>query len=148
MLNKHGIAFGMRSSGFGLVFLCLAGCDTPSPGFRGIEPVRVSVDGSVFDVRVNDSKAEAIRLNSEYAPRLSGIAPKAVFAIEQVSGCKVTKLGGDQALIKAKLSCGGTPKTQHPAPPRLHYECEIDDVYVRASLGTQITEMTCDPVDF
>ena len=83
----------------------LLGCDMPSPAYRGIAAERVTVEKSVFDVRVSGNKAEAIRLNAEYAPRPSAVAPRAVIAIEQVSGCKVKKLTGDQAQFFARLKC-------------------------------------------
>lgn len=88
-----------------LCLILLSACNTPSPGFRGIAPVRVTVDGSVFDVRVMGTLAEAIRVNPEYAPRMGPIGPRAARAIAQVSGCTVTRIGGDQAMIKAALDC-------------------------------------------
>lgn len=90
-----------------VAILLLAGCNTPGPGFGGIDPVRVAVDGSVFDVRVAGSMAEAIRVNAQYAPRMGPIGDRARRAIEQVSGCAVTRIGGDQAMIRAALSCDG-----------------------------------------
>ena len=84
----------------------LAGCNTPSPAFRGIAPTRITVEGSTFDVRIDGNRAEAIRLNPEYAPRLAAVAPRATVAIETVSGCTVSRLRGDQALILATLKCG------------------------------------------
>lgn len=103
------------------VFLCLAGCNTPSLGFRGVDPVTVVVDGSTFDVRVNEFKAEAIRTNMQYAPRLGPMGARASAAIEQVSGCSVSRIRGDQAVIVADLNCGkGSPK---PTPIPQDFEC-------------------------
>ncbi|MDE1130991.1 MAG: hypothetical protein OSA49_05455 [Ascidiaceihabitans sp.] len=90
-----------------LMIFCtaLAACNTPSIGFRGIDPVKVTLEGSTFDVRVNGTVAEAIRTNMQYAPRLGPIGGRASVAIEQVSGCKVKRFGGDQAVIVAELDC-------------------------------------------
>lgn len=89
-----------------LLLICvLAGCDTPSPHFRGIEPVRVEVEGSVFAVRVKGRLAEAVRVNTQYAPRMGPIAGRAAEAMRQVSGCDVYEVRGDQALILGVLEC-------------------------------------------
>ena len=96
----------MRALSACLACLLLLACNTPSPGFRGIDPVRVTVDGSVFAVRVAGNAAEAIRINPQYAPRMGPIGDRARVAIERVSGCSVARLGGDQAMIRARLSCG------------------------------------------
>ena len=90
-----------------LMIFCtaLAACNTPSIGFRGIDPVTLTVEGSTFDVRMNGTVAEAIRTNMQYAPRMGPIGGRASVAIEQVSGCKVKRFGGDQAVIVAELDC-------------------------------------------
>jgi hypothetical protein len=106
---------------FLVFFASLTGCNTPSIPFRGIQPVTVTVEGSTFDVRVKDRRAEAIRPNMQYAPRMGPIGDRASRAIEQVSGCKVSRIGGDQAVVTAALDCG------KGAPPRkpivLDYDC-------------------------
>ncbi len=112
-----------------LVVTVLVGCNTPSLEFRGVAPVTITVDGSTFDVRVKDLRAQAIRTNIQYAPRMGPIAGRAKAAIEEVSGCKVSQVGGDQALISAALNCGKGPP---PAKPiGLDYEC-----YSVGGLGT------------
>ena len=88
-----------------ILMIGLAGCDMPSPAFRGVPAQQVSVGQSTFAVRVVDNRAEAIRLNAEYASRPSAVAPRAVIAIEQVSGCTVKRLTGDQAQFFARLKC-------------------------------------------
>ena len=104
-----------------LVASALVGCNTPLLGFRGVAPVTISVDGSTFDVRVGNLRAQAIRTNMQYAPRMGPIAGRAKAAIEQVSGCKVVQVGGDQALVTAALNCGkGLPP---PKPIGQDYEC-------------------------
>ena len=92
--------------------IMLAGCNTPSMTFRGITPVTVTVDGSTFAVRVKDLHGEAIRTNMQYAPRTGPIGARGATAIAQVSGCKVRRVGGDQAVVTAALDCGKGP------PPR------------------------------
>lgn len=136
----------MRYVLLSIAMVVLIGCNTPSRDFRGLEAVRMTVAGSTFDIRVRGNRAEAIRINAEYAPRLSGIAPKAFVAIEKVSGCRVRRLGGDQALIHATLRCGTTPDAILPLPVSIRYECEIEDVYPNRGLGEVVTEMVCNPV--
>lgn len=95
----------------------LAACNTPGPGFRGHDPVRVRVQGSIFDVRVAANRAEAIRRNPEWTLRRETVAPRAVVAIEAVSGCRVAHLGGDQAVIRARLECGPGPPSSPSVVP-------------------------------
>jgi len=106
------------------LLLLLTACNTPSPGFYGVEPVRMHLGGSTFDIRVKGRRAEAIRLNMEWAPRLSSVGEKAVLAIEKVSGCEVTRLKGDAALVEARLDCGSGPPP--PRPPSGELFCEMD----------------------
>ncbi len=113
---------------FLLVVLLLSACGGPSPAFRGVPPTRVTVDGSVFDVRVDGNRAEAVRRNSEYAPRMGPIGVKAAFAIEAVSNCKVTRIDGDQAMIVARLSCG--KGTVQDSPLLSGFTCEMEDLEI------------------
>ena len=136
----------MRYVLMAFVALTQMGCNTPSRDFRGLEAVQITVAGSTFDIRVKGNRAEAIRINTEYAPRLSGIAPKAFVAIEKVSGCRVRRLGGDQALIHATLRCGNAPDAMVPLPASIRYECEVEDIYANRGLGEAVTEMNCRPV--
>ena len=88
-----------------LSFIVFAACNTPSMGFRGIEPVTLTVEGSNFDVRVNGTRAEAIRTNMQYVSRMGPMGDRAYVAIEKVSGCIVKRFVGDQAVIVAELDC-------------------------------------------
>ena len=88
-----------------LSFIVFAACNTPSMGFRGIEPVTLTVEGSNFDVRVNGTRAEAIRTNMQYASRMGPMGDRAYVAIEKVSGCIVKRFVGDQAVIVTELDC-------------------------------------------
>ncbi len=53
-----------------ILFLALAACDTTGRHFRDSPVTRVTVEGSVFDVRVRGNLAEALRINAQYAPPL------------------------------------------------------------------------------
>ncbi len=122
-----------------LAMLLCSACNTPGPGFRGIEATRITVGGSTFDVRVAGTRAEAIRLNSEWAPRLDAVAPQGVAAIERVSGCRVRKLDGDAALMTARLDCG---QPLAPLPRGNTYDCDVYTVV--DGLG----ELTCEAVRY
>lgn len=104
----------------------LAACDTPGPDYRGVAAQRVTVGKSTFDVRIDGDTAQAIRLNAEWAPRPMAVMPRAVAAIEQVSQCRVSQIGGDQAVIKARLDCGDGPPV---APRTLEYDCDVRVIY-------------------
>jgi hypothetical protein len=87
------------------LLLLLPACDGGSPHFMGTPPTRVTVDGSTFAVRVKGNLAEAVRVNMQYAPRMGPIGDRAARAMEQVSGCPVRRISGDQALILGVLDC-------------------------------------------
>jgi hypothetical protein len=83
-----------------LVLLLFVACNTAGPHFRGLPPTTVTVDGSTFDVRVKGKLAEAIRTNSEYAPRFGPIRERAGRAMAMVSGCEVKEVRGDQSQVE------------------------------------------------
>ena len=70
------------------MWLCLASiwlvvsCGMPSRYVRDQPATRVSVGGSVFDVRVRGDLAESVRINRQYAPRLGPIGGRAAVAME------------------------------------------------------------------
>lgn len=134
---------GMRSL---ICLILLCACDTPGPDFRGADATRVTVAGTTFDIRIKDRKAEAIRLNRESKPRWMIIGAKAGFAIQQVSGCEITKMAGDTAVVTAKLSCDGDSRPW-AAPESLRYECDIDESYFNRDHSIETTEMSCNLVD-
>ena len=104
----------------------LMGCDAPDPAFRNVAPHRITIRQSVFDVRVSGAHAQAIRRNPEWAPRLPAVAPRGILAIEAVSGCRVVRLSGDQAVMEAQLDCGaGVP----PLPVTEIFDCQREPVY-------------------
>jgi hypothetical protein len=55
----------MRFSIAFCVYLTLISCSSPGRDFRGIEPVRIDVEGSEFDVYVLGEEVRVIRMNFE-----------------------------------------------------------------------------------
>lgn len=121
-----------------VLILCvmLAACNMPGPGFRGLAPTRVAIDQSLFDVRVAGTRAQAIRVNREWAPRFADVAPRGAAAMAEVSGCRVTRIRGDQAVMSADLDCG-------PVALRLPAGHAYDCIPGRNVVGT--AELICAP---
>ncbi|MBE1295147.1 hypothetical protein [Phycobacter azelaicus] len=89
-----------------IALCCLPmGCAVSSSHFQGIEPVRVTVEGSTFDLRRRGTLVEAIRVNPQYAPRLGPLRQRASRAMALASGCDVDWVMGDQAVLLGRLSC-------------------------------------------
>jgi len=90
-----------------LVLALLAACSSPHPAFMSTQEQVVEVQGSTFKVRIKGDKAEAIRTNFEFVPKIGDIFPKAAKAMEIASGCTVVpnSMKGDPALMVAKLDC-------------------------------------------
>jgi hypothetical protein len=87
--------------------LCLSACAVPAPHFMGAEPVRAEVHGSAFVMRRNGRLVEVIRVNREWAPRLSEqLGRRAEIAVEKAYGCPVRDIRGDAARMIARLKCG------------------------------------------
>ena len=104
--------------------LCLlAACALPPPEFRGVAPVRVMAGQSVFDVRVASRRAQAVRLTPEWAPRPDAVAPRALAAMQAVSGCRVVRLSGDAAVSEGALDCGAGPPPRPPVP--VYLDCDF-----------------------
>lgn len=123
----------------------LAACNTPGPHFRDVPATRITVDGSVFDVRVRGDLAEALRLNPQYAPRFGPIQARAGFAMAQVSGCRVVEVRGDQALATGILSCKGRPARWVPPSGAVSYSCVELGRWLEDHRGIRYTEFDCDP---
>lgn len=104
------------------VILVLSACNTAGPHFRGLAPTTVTIDGSTFDVRVRGELAEAIRTNSEYAPRFGEIRDRAGRAMAMVSGCEVKEVRGDQAQATGVLKCQKGDRAKPVAAP-VDLEC-------------------------
>lgn len=120
----------------------LASCANETRHFRGVDPVRLTVDGSSFDIRLRGNLAEAVRVNPQYAPRLGPLRIQAGFAMEQVSGCRVTGLLGDQAVMTGVLDCSTV--TQLPVVPE--YSCVDVVLWFQDRAHAGGAEYTCSPV--
>ncbi|WP_171102735.1 hypothetical protein [Ruegeria sp. HKCCD7255] len=109
---------------FVAIFL-LAACSAGTPHFRDLPAKRVAVNGSVFDVRVRGHLAEAVRVNTQYAPRLGPIRQRAGLAMMQVSGCPILDVLGDAAVTVGVLGCDreAGEKLLLAAISRRNYEC-------------------------
>ncbi|QFT61507.1 hypothetical protein [Roseivivax sp. THAF30] len=97
-----------------LLLFILAACNTGGPGFGGIEPERVSQDGSSFLFRRTGPLIEAQRISPEMMPRFQTVATKAGRAAEARTGCDVAWIMGDQAVMMMALDCPGGPP-----PPKM-----------------------------
>nr|WP_170575623.1 hypothetical protein [Ruegeria atlantica] len=128
------------------LMLVLAACSAGTPYFRDIPATRVAVNGSIFDVRIRGDIAEAVRVNTQYAPRLGPNRDWAGLAMAQVSGCPVLDVLGDAAVTVGVLGC------DREAGERLlltsistpNYECVDYGVYedVGNGYGYQVFECT------
>lgn len=119
-----------------ILMASLAACNTPGLAFRGIEPVRTQVGQSVFDVRVDGTRAQAIRVTPEWVSRFASVAPRGAAAIAEVSGCQVVRIRGDQAVMVADLDCGPGASL---LPAGHAYDCESSRIHGRT------VEFTCTP---
>ena len=88
--------------------LALASCDSPHPALMGVESQTIEVQGSTFQIRIREDRAEAIRTNFERLPKIGNTFPKAAVAMGIASGCSVvpSSMKGDPALMTARLNCG------------------------------------------
>ena len=131
---------------FSLVLLAafVSACNTAGPHFRGLPATTVTVDGSTFDVRVRGDLAEAIRTNSEYAPRFGPIRERAGRAMALVSGCEVKEVRGDQAQATGLLKCGKEPRAPL-APVAVDLECTPVRGSELKQLGGVSVALDCEP---
>ncbi|WP_420396527.1 hypothetical protein [Nioella sp.] len=97
----------MKMTPFPLLML-LAACDSPAPAMMGAEATRITIDAVEFSIRLRGDRAEAIRTNMMPNPSIGSVYPRAVQAMEAVSGCRVIEdsLRGDVAVMRADLDCG------------------------------------------
>ncbi|MEM6759818.1 MAG: hypothetical protein AAF601_10105 [Pseudomonadota bacterium] len=125
------------------LILVLAACNSAHPYFRGAPVTTLTIDGSTFDIRVRENLAEAIRTNPQYAPRLGPIRDRAQRGIEQVSGCAVKEMRGDQAQLTGILDCGdGGPRIDR-LKPQGEYDCHVIDSYVSRATDQVFQELDC-----
>ena len=85
----------------------LAACDSPTPGVMRWMKATEAVGGMTFGVHWTAESAEAYRTSRHFRPHLSEVRANARVAIERASGCKVTSVDGDQAIVTASLACPG-----------------------------------------
>lgn len=119
----HGEARRMPWVKFCACLLFLAACGGPSPHFRDRPATRVMIGGDVFDVRVRGRLAEAVRRNPRAAFRLADVGAGAERAMALMSGCDVTEIRGDAAMVLGLLDCGSSAPRDgsRPGPE----SCEI-----------------------
>ena len=128
-----------------LLILALSACNTPGRNFEGLPATRVRVAEMVFDVRVRGELAEAMRINPQWAPRLSGVKDPAAIAMAHVSGCRVTEVRGDQALVLGLLDCGSGPK-RRTGRAVVEFDCHVEDEWESEGLNQRTTVLDCEPV--
>ncbi len=93
-----------------LAILAVAGCDAPTHGFARTAPIQQVVQGSHFNIYHDGNQAQAVRTNVEFAPRIGPLATRAVIAMQQATGCRVSDLAGDAAVLVGRLSCTKKPR--------------------------------------
>lgn len=127
------------------LLLALAACNTPGPYFEGRPATRVQVGEMVFDVRVRGALAEAMRINPQWAPRLDGVAVPAARAMAHVSGCRVSQVRGDAALILGVLDCSEGGPRAILVPVVTEFDCYVVDRWKSRGLNQRTTILDCDP---
>ncbi len=118
----------------------LLSCDAPGLRHMGVAPVQREVGGMVFDIRVRDGRAEAIRTNAMWLPRMQDVAANGGRAIETATGCKVAWLQGDPSVLLAGLDCGDG---RVPRKPRGRTYC-TGTVFAPDRGGDSDVLMVCD----
>jgi hypothetical protein len=90
-----------------LMAVSLGACNTPSPGFMGIEAQTVTVGSSTFDVRRRGDQVELLRTNPEAVFSLKGVLPRASDAVIQVTGCTPNPGTwiGDHNMMQVQIDC-------------------------------------------
>jgi hypothetical protein len=90
-----------------LLVVLLSACDSPAPAMMGAEAQDIVVDGVAFTVRQRDTRAEAIRRTMMPNPSIGTVYPRALRAMQEVTGCRVIEdsLRGDVAVMRADLDC-------------------------------------------
>lgn len=128
-----------------IIVLALAACNTAGSHFRGLPATRVTVEGSVFDVRVRGELAEALRVNPQYAPRLGRLHERARFAMARVSGCDVIRVSGDQAQLTGELSCDVRAPEWRGRAGAPSYSCTQQSTWSGDVPGGPFHDYDCDP---
>ncbi len=95
---------------FLLCAMVLAGCNTPSVQFLGVEPVLVEAEGRSFKVYRQGDRAQAIRIGSDSDLSKLNAATRASIAIQKATGCEIRSgsLTTDRIITNAALkNCQG-----------------------------------------
>ena len=95
-----------------------------------------------------DDRVEVYRTNITALPRRSAVLLRAQLAINQATGCKVRKgtLEGDQALVRAGLSCQGQVSPPPPVPRNLVYDCEVIETWEIQNRKVVVEAIECELV--
>lgn len=125
-----------------LILFLLTACNSGGPGFRGIDPVERSVEGSRFLLRVNGPMVEAIRVSPEAFPRFEDVARKANIAAHGVTGCIPHWTRGDAAMMVIGLSCNGA---RPPPKPKVQarFSCDVRDTYAKPARSVRDLKLDC-----
>ncbi|SHG87615.1 hypothetical protein [Cognatishimia maritima] len=91
------------------VCTALLACDSPAPAFRNADATKHVIGGNQYSVYVTETQAQAIRTSFAPRPDIRTIARQAETAIETASGCSVTEIQGDVALLTGQLDCTKRP---------------------------------------
>jgi len=85
-----------------------AGCASPSPGYLGVAPERVVIEGTEIAVWRRGGQAQAIRLGGYARPGTHAVLrARLIAAIELATGCAVAadRATGDSGVLEAPLLC-------------------------------------------
>ncbi|MDA7428488.1 hypothetical protein PGB28_08450 [Primorskyibacter aestuariivivens] len=104
----------------------------------GVTPVRSEQGGMIFDVRMRNGHAEAIRRNFFWPVRMTDIANNGGRAIEAVNGCRVAWMQGDPSVLMAGVDCGAGA----PRKPRRKLVCS-GRAGAPSSTGESDVQFTC-----
>lgn len=88
-----------------LCVLLLAACDSPTPKVARWQKATVTEGGMTFGLHWTATEAEAYRTSKHLRPRLSLVRANAARALTRATGCTVTAVSGDQAIVTAQLDC-------------------------------------------
>lgn len=92
----------------------------------------------VFDIRLENGYAEAIRRNVLWPPRMNEIARNGGRAIESATGCKVAWMRGDPSVLTAGVDCGSGA----PPKPRRKLLCQ-GSIGAPDATGESDVQFTC-----
>lgn len=117
----------------------LFGCTAAGPGFRGIDPVAHSVEGSRFVVRSAPPIAEVIRTSPEALPRFDIVAERAAMAVASQTRCLPAWVMGDPAMMLVGMSCDGAKPPKMPKR-RASFTCDLWRTY--ATQDVELDDLT------